>query len=173
MKLKGLTLEVLDMATDVGSALEHAVEGLRATHDRVEKSQKLAKLQDKQSESLYKCDTTAIKSGDEETARSFLLERELIKEKLLKILKGISEDRTRIKMMEMNVEVLKTTRALEIDVLLRRSVGASSMQISSILFFLLDIEDPLLKKFRVINDKFRNFHFCACNFNIWELYVSK
>ena len=147
MKRKGLTPEMLDMATDVGSALEQAVEGLRATQDSVETSQKLAKTLDKQSESLYERATTAIKSGDEETARRFLLERESVKEKLLKVLKGLSEDRKRITMMEMNVEALET-RALEVDALLRRSVGASSMQDSSISGLSLDSEDPLLKKFR-------------------------
>ncbi|KAL7466528.1 hypothetical protein ACHAXS_006833, partial [Conticribra weissflogii] len=127
MKRKGITPEMLEMAENVGVALEQAVDGLRATQESVETSQRLAKTLDRQSESLYERATNAIKSGDEETARKLLMERESVKEKLVKILKSIAEDRKRVSVMESNVDALET-RALEIESLLRRSVGASSIQ---------------------------------------------
>jgi len=149
MKRKGITPDMLEMAENVGVALEQAVDGLRATQNSVETSQKLAKTLDRQSESLYERATNAIKSGDEETARKLLLERESVKEKLLKILKSIAEDRRRMLVMESNVDALET-RALEIESLLRRSVGASSLQDTASLGLSLELEpeDPLLKKFR-------------------------
>jgi len=90
-----------------------------------------------------------ISSGDEDAARRSLLERESTKEKLLKVLKLVSEDRKRLAIMESNVEALET-RGLEIESLLRRSVGAASMQGSANMNIGLSLEpeDPLLRKFR-------------------------
>mmetsp|Transcript_10106 Transcript_10106/g.12956 ORF Transcript_10106/g.12956 Transcript_10106/m.12956 type:complete len:82 (+) Transcript_10106:212-457(+) len=76
-----------------------------------------------------------------------LLERESVKEKLLKVLKSLAEEKKRLAMMESNVEALET-RGLELESLLRRSVGAASLQNSADMGLSLEPEDPLLKKFR-------------------------
>lgn len=147
MKRKGVTPDMLEMANDVGVALEQSTEGLRATQDSVETQQRLAKTLDMQSNSIYERAKSAIESGDEEMARKLLMERETIKAKLLKTLKSLAEDNKRLATMKSNVEALEA-RALEIESLLRRSVGASALQDSSTSGFALEPEDPLLKKFR-------------------------
>lgn len=147
MERKGLTPEMLDQATEIGKILEQAVEGLRATQDSVDTSQRLAKSLDQQSESAYVKAKIAMQSGDEAAARRYLLERENIKDKLLKTLKSLAEEKERLSAMESNVEALET-RALEIESLLRRSMSASSMKDSADMSFSLEPEDPLLRKFR-------------------------
>ncbi|EED91553.1 hypothetical protein THAPSDRAFT_6174 [Thalassiosira pseudonana CCMP1335] len=147
LKRKGLTPDMLDMASDVGVALKQAVEGLRATHDSMDTSQRLAKNLDRQSETIYERAKAAIASGDEETARTLLEKREAIKEKLLKVLRNLAEDKKRLATMESNVEALEA-RGLEIESLLRRSVGAAALKDTDMSEFSLEPEDPLLKKFR-------------------------
>jgi phage shock protein A len=147
MKRKGITPDMLDMANEVGVALKQSMEGLRATQDSVETSQRLAKTLDNQSESIYERAKNAIESGDEELARKLLMERESVKEKLVKVLKALAEDRKRLLIMQSNVEALEA-RGLEIESLLRRSVGTSALKDSSINNFALEPEDPLLQRFR-------------------------
>ena len=149
MSRKGLTPDMLEQANDVGAALRQAVEGLSAARESFETSQRLARTLDAQEKSQYERAKSAISSGDEEAARRSLLERESTKEKLLKVLKSVSEDRKRLAIMESNVEALET-RGLEIESLLRRSVGAASMQGSANMNIGLSLEpeDPLLRKFR-------------------------
>lgn len=147
MRRKGITPEMLEMANEVGVALKQTTEGLKATQDSVETQQRLAKTLDKQSESIYERAKSAIEKGDEEQARKLLMERETVKDKLLKVLKTLAEDRKRLAVMESNVEVLEA-RGLEIESLLRRSVGASALKDSAASGFALEPEDPLLQKFR-------------------------
>jgi phage shock protein A len=147
MKRKGITPDMLEMANEVGIALKQSAEGLRATQESVETSQRLARSLDKQQETIYERAKSAMASGDEETARKLLMERETIKEKLLKVLKLLAEDKRRLAVMESNVEALEA-RGLEIESLLRRTVGASVLKNSSMNDFALEAEDPLLKKFR-------------------------
>ena len=147
MERKGLTPEMLEQANEIGMALKQAVEGLRAIQESVDTSQKLAKTLDQQEKSIYIRAKSAIESGDEESARNLLLERQRVKDKLLKVLKSLSEERKRLDVMQINVDALET-RGLEIESLLRRSVGAASLQGSSDLGLSLEREDPLLQKFR-------------------------
>mmetsp|Transcript_3519 Transcript_3519/g.8968 ORF Transcript_3519/g.8968 Transcript_3519/m.8968 type:complete len:305 (-) Transcript_3519:116-1030(-) len=147
MKRKGISPDMLNQATEVGVALNQSIEGLRATQDSVETYQKLAKTLDRQEKSLYDRAKSAIESGDEEGARQLLLERGSVKEKLLKVLRSVAEERKRLAVMERNVDAIET-RALEIESLLRRSVGAASLQDSAGIGLSLEPEDPLLKKFR-------------------------
>ena len=147
MQRKGLTPEMLEQANEIGEALKQAVEGLRAIQESVDTSQKLAKTLDQQEKSIYIRAKSAIESGDEESARNLLLERQRVKDKLLKVLKSLSEERKRLDIMQSNVDALET-RGLEIESLLRRSVGAASLQGSSDLGLSLEREDPLLQKFR-------------------------
>lgn len=53
LERKGLTPEMLEQANEIGMALQQAVEGLRATQDSVDTSQRLAKALDKQQDSIY------------------------------------------------------------------------------------------------------------------------
>jgi len=147
LQRKGLTPEMLEQANEIGMALQQAVEGLRATQDSVDTSQRLAKTLDNQQERIYEKAKTAMASNDEEGARKLLLERTRIKEKLLKVLQSLTEEKKRLEMMKSNVESLET-RGLEIESLLRRSVGASSLQSSADIGLSLEREDPLLQKFR-------------------------
>lgn len=147
MKRKGITPEMLEMANEVGIALKQTTEGLKATQDSVETQQRLAKTLDRQSESIYERAKSAIAAGEEEQARKLLMEREAIKDKLINVLRALAEDRKRLAVMESNVEALEA-RGLEIESLLRRSVGASALNDSSINGFALEPEDPLLQKFR-------------------------
>lgn len=149
MERKGLTPAMLEQATEIGQTLEQAVEGLRATKESVDTLTRLAKKLNEQSDSVYERAKTAMQSGEEDVARKLLLERERIKEKLLKTLKGLAEEKKRLSKMESNVEALET-RALEIESLLRRSMGASSMKDAADMNMGLSLEreDPLLKKFR-------------------------
>ena len=84
MERKGITPEMLEQATEIGKILEQAVEGLRATQESVDTSQRLAKTLNQQSDSIYERAKSAMQAGDEDAARKLLLERETIKEKLLK-----------------------------------------------------------------------------------------
>ena len=128
-------------------ALNQAIAGLRVNRNSVETSKRLAKLLDSQEQTLYERAKSAIESGDEDGARKLLLERTSVKEKLLKVLQSIAEDNRRIATMESNVSALET-RGLELEALLRRTVGASALQNSDSIGLSLQSEDPLLKKFR-------------------------
>jgi hypothetical protein len=147
MKRLGLTPEMLEQATEIGMALNQAIEGLRVTQNSVETSKRLAKLLDAQEQTLYERAKSAIESGDEDGARKLLLERTSVKEKLLKVLKSIAEDNKRLAIMESNVLALES-RGLEIEGLLKRTVGASALQSTSSMGLTLQPEDPLLKKFK-------------------------
>ncbi|KAL9188494.1 hypothetical protein ACHAXT_006872 [Thalassiosira profunda] len=143
MNRKGLTPDMLEQATEIGAALQQAVEGLRATQESVDTNQRLAKALDQQEKSIG--NRVGRRGGG--ATRRYLLERESIKEKLLKVLQSASEERKRLDAMRSNVETLET-RGLEIESLLRRSVGAKSMQNAANIGLSLDREDPLLQKFR-------------------------
>ena len=147
MKRLGVTSDMLDQATEIGVALNQAIEGLRVLQNSVETSKRLAKLLNEQEQTLYGRAKTAIESSDEDGARKLLLERTSVKEKLLKVLQSIAEDNRRISTMESNVMALET-RGLEIEALLRRTVGASALQNSNSMGLSLESEDPLLKKNR-------------------------
>lgn len=145
MERRGIDPEVSEMAREVGVALERGVEGLEATRESFDTQQKIAKRLNEDVETIYKKAQARLLESDESEARDLLLERERSKEKLLKVLKGCAEEKKRLEQMVRNVEALEE-RATEIDTLLRRSVGAKTLQDTS--QFSLADEDPLLRKFR-------------------------
>lgn len=147
MKRKGISTEMLDQATEVGAALRQSAEGLRAARDAVGTGRRLAEALDRREKSIYERAKAAMESGDEDGARGLLLERTAVREKLLKVLLSGAEERKRMAVLESNVEALET-RGLEIESLLRRSVGAAALQDSAGVGLSLEAEDPLLKKFR-------------------------
>jgi hypothetical protein len=146
MERLGVTQDMLDGAQEVGVALQQSMEGLEATKNSLQTHQSFARSLDREAEELYAKATEKITSGDEGTARTFLLKRTDVQEKLKKILKLCAEEKRRVETMEQNVETIQQ-RALEVEALLNRTVGAKARQ-ESIADFSLEREDPLLKKFR-------------------------
>ena len=145
----GLSQDMLDMAQDIGLSLEKSIEGMEAVRSSLETQQKLAKLLDADSSSLYTKARHALDESNEELARKLLLERTSVQEKLKKVLVSCTEERGRLQKMEENIAQLER-RALEIDSLLRRTVSAKSLQGTADLDVGLSLrsEDPLLQKFK-------------------------
>ena len=147
MEKLGITQDMLDAAEEVGLALEQSSEGLSASRASLETQQALARRLESDSDELLRKAKEAIASGDEEGARALLLRRHDDQEKLVKVLKFCSEERKRVKIMEENVEALER-RALEVQSLLQRTMGAKARENSSIGDLSLSSEDPLLQKFK-------------------------
>ena len=149
MERLGISQDMLDMAQDVGVSLEKSIEGMKAVRNSLETQQKLARLLDAESSNLYNKAKESISDSNEELARKLLLERTNVQEKLKKVLINCTEEKGRLQKMEDNISQLER-RALEIDMLLRRTVSAKSMQGSADLDLGLSLrsEDPLLQKFK-------------------------
>eukprot|EP00565_Helicotheca_tamesis_P008434 CAMPEP_0185724116 /NCGR_PEP_ID=MMETSP1171-20130828/697_1 /TAXON_ID=374046 /ORGANISM="Helicotheca tamensis, Strain CCMP826" /LENGTH=209 /DNA_ID=CAMNT_0028391901 /DNA_START=224 /DNA_END=853 /DNA_ORIENTATION=+ len=147
MERMGITPEMLKMAEEVGLELERAGEGLKASQDSLQTQQSFARRLEGDSERIYEKAMEAMSSGYEETARSLLMERQELQQKMKKVLIGAAEEKRRLGVMEDNVRALEN-RALEIESLLRRNVGAKTLQDTSMSTLSLSNEDPLLQKFR-------------------------
>jgi phage shock protein A len=143
----GVTQEMLDAAEECGLALQQSMEGLKATQSSLDTHQSLARILDRDATELYEKAKEAMASGNEEAARTALLRRNENQEKLKKVLKLCAEEKKRFEMMERNVEAIEQ-RALEVESLLQRTVGAKARQDASFADLSLSVEDPLLKKFR-------------------------
>mmetsp|Transcript_15300 Transcript_15300/g.22787 ORF Transcript_15300/g.22787 Transcript_15300/m.22787 type:complete len:171 (+) Transcript_15300:487-999(+) len=147
MERMGITPDMLKMAEEVGLELERAMEGLKASQESLETQQRFARRLDSDSERIFEKAKEAIASENEESARAFLMERQQLQQKLKKALMGAAEEKKRLEVMERNVRTMEN-RAMEIETLLRRSVGAKSLQDTSMSTLSLSNEDPLLQKFR-------------------------
>ena len=147
MEKMGITKEMLTMAEEVGVALERAMDGLRVTKGSLETQQSFARRLDSEQEKLYEQAKTALEEGEEERARDLLMQRKNVEEKLKKALVGCAEERKRLEQMEGNVLALEE-RAMEVERVLKRSVGATALQGSSLDTFSLERSDPLLQKFK-------------------------
>ncbi|VEU34048.1 unnamed protein product [Pseudo-nitzschia multistriata] len=154
MRKKGITQEMLDAAEEVGYALEQSFEGMEATRESLRSQQTLARRIDEDANSSYEKAKEAMAAGKEEEAKSFLLKRHEHQEYLKTILVRCAEEKSRIEVMERNVDALQK-RALEVEAMLQRAVGAKARQDSSDLVgsisdtdFSLSREDPLLQKFK-------------------------
>jgi phage shock protein A len=147
MERLGITQEMLDSAEQVGIALEQATEGLRATKNSLETQQSLARRLERYSNELYEKAKTAMAAGNEDEARKFLLERTRDQDSVVRVLKLCIEEKQRLEKMEQNVAAIEK-RALEIEALLQRSVGAKARQSSMFDELSLPVEDPLVQKFR-------------------------
>lgn len=146
MERLGISQDMLDAAQEIGVALQQSTEGLEATRNSLQTQQSLARSFDRESEELYTKAKAMLTSGDEEGARSILLKRTNVQEKLKKVLVLCGEEKRRLEQMESNVDALKQ-RALEIESLLNRTVGAKARQ-DSFMDFSLESQDPLLQKFK-------------------------
>mmetsp|Transcript_18003 Transcript_18003/g.39359 ORF Transcript_18003/g.39359 Transcript_18003/m.39359 type:complete len:270 (+) Transcript_18003:281-1090(+) len=147
MEKMGISKDMLRMAEDVGVALERAIDGLKVTRGSLETQQSFARRLDAQQERLYEQAKAALEDGEEERARDLLIQRKDIEEKLKKALVGCAEERKRLDQMESNVLALEE-RAMEVERILKRSVGATALQGSSMDKFALESADPLLQKFK-------------------------
>jgi DNA repair exonuclease SbcCD ATPase subunit len=147
MERLGLSKDMLDMAQDIGLALEQSNEGLQAAQESYDTQRRFAKRLDEDVTELYEKAKRALSEKNEELARKLLLERTEIQDKLKKVLINCSEDKKRVERMQENIAQLER-KALEIDSLLRRSVTTKTLQDSSELGLSLTPEDPLLKKFK-------------------------
>jgi len=151
MQRMGVSQEMLDAARDVGLALEESMEGLKATQDSLVTQQSLARRLDREYNELYEKAKVAISDNREMEARQWLLERELMQDKLKLALKNAADEKKRLARMEDNVAKIEQ-RAMEIDAMLRRSVGATAVQRSEELGLSLSRDtmeqDPLLRKFK-------------------------
>mmetsp|Transcript_24319 Transcript_24319/g.49252 ORF Transcript_24319/g.49252 Transcript_24319/m.49252 type:complete len:279 (-) Transcript_24319:121-957(-) len=144
MEQMGITEDMLKMAEESGAALDRAMEGLNATRDSYKTQQALARRLDSDSDRLYEQAKEALAASNEERAKDLLMERQNMQERLKKALLMCAEERKRVEVQQKNVAALEE-RAMEIEALLRRGVGAKSLQDSSLS---LSSEDPLLQKFK-------------------------
>jgi phage shock protein A len=155
MERLGITQDMLDMAREVGVALQQSAEGAAAARDSLETQQRLARRLDMEAASLHDRAKKAIEDNQEEKARKLLLDRQRDLDKLKVVLKNCAEEKKRLETMEGNVAALER-RAMEVEALLKRAVGAKSqLDTSSVLSssdasssFALSTDDPLLQKFR-------------------------
>jgi phage shock protein A len=151
MANRGITQEMLDAAEEVGYALEQSMIGMEATRDSLRSQQTLARRVEEDMNVYYDKAKAAMVDGREEDARSFLLQRSKNQDTLKETLKNCAEEKKRIDVMESNVSALQK-RALEVEAILQRAVGAKARQDSSNLLpdtgFSLSREDPLLEKFK-------------------------
>ena len=142
----GITQEMLVAAREVGVALERAMEGLEATEDSLVTQQKFAKRLNANVEELMEKAQVALTDGKEDVARDFLFQKREVQEKLKKSLISCAEEKKRLETMKANVRSIEG-RAVEMEALMKRNMGAKALMDSSSTFA-LEVEDPLLKKFK-------------------------
>lgn len=158
MEKKGITQDMLDAAEEVGYALEQSMEGMEATKESLRSQQSLARRIESDVNDFYEKAKEAMVDGREEDAKVFLLKRNENQDSLKDVLMRCAEEMKRINIMDSNVSALQK-RALEVEAMLQRTVGAKARQDSSDFAarqdafsgtedFALSREDPLLKKFK-------------------------
>jgi len=147
MKRLGLSKEMLDTANEIGVALERNVRGLKAVQESFDTQKRLAQRLDADADDLYEKAKAAMEDGTEDTAREYLLKRNQAQEKLKDVLKACAVAKQQVETMESNTAVLEQ-RAMEVDGLLRRTVGAKAVQDSAELGMSLPPSDPLMDKFK-------------------------
>jgi phage shock protein A len=148
MSRLGIDSDMLAAAQDIAEALERANEGLVAVQDSLDTMQRFAKRLEDDADTLYAKAKTALLANEEEKAKKMLLDRHSTTQKLKDTLKSCVEMKQRLDIMERNVAVLET-KAVEIESLLQRTVGAKAIQSAGSMNGLsLQDEDPLLQRFR-------------------------
>lgn len=142
----GVTEEMLESAREMGLALERGMEGLKATQDSLFTQQKFAARLDADAERIYDEAKQALEDGDESKAKDLLSKRLDVQEKLKKALINCAEEKKRLEKMQENVRNIEE-RAVEMETLMKRNIGAKALMDSSDQFSLA-AEDPLLQKFK-------------------------
>lgn len=146
MERMGITEEMLESAREVGVALERGMEGLKATEDSLMTQQKFAKRLDDEVVEVMSQAQEALTSNNEDLARDLLFKKRDIQEKLKKTLLGCAEEKKRLEKMKTNVRAIEE-RAVEMEALMKRNIGAKALMDSSSQFA-LERDDPLLQKFK-------------------------
>lgn len=146
MERMGISDDMLQSAREVGIALERGMEGLKATEDSLMTQQKFAKRLDDEVVEVMAQAQGAITSGNEDLARDLLYKKRDIQEKLKKTLINCAEEKQRLEKMKTNVRSIEE-RAVEMEALMKRNIGAKAL-IDSSSQFALEREDPLLQKFK-------------------------
>lgn len=149
MERLGITQDMLDSAQEIGLALEQSIEGLQASRNSLESLQNFARRLEQSMEETYEKAKREIAAGNEGEARKYLLEKQRIQEKLVATLKACAEEKSRYTQMERNVGALEE-RAMDMETLLRRTVGATTIQNTAMQQFSVKDGDPLMQKFRDI-----------------------
>lgn len=147
MESMGISQEMLDQAQEIGILLDRGIESLKLIEDALKTQQNFAKRLESDMDRIYADARLALQDGDEDKARDLLLKKTNLEEKLKKTLMGCVDEKKRLTQMEDNVRALEE-RALEMESLLKRSVGAKTLMDSSMTNLSLEREDPLLKKFK-------------------------
>jgi hypothetical protein len=152
MQDMGISQQMLDQAKEMGVLLERGMEGLSATEDSLRTQQNFAKRLEQDMARIYSQATAALQDGNEDTAKDLLFKRTQIGEKLKKALMNCVDEKKRLTQMEDNVRAIEE-RALEMESLLKRSMGAKTLMDTSTASgngtgFSLAPEDPLLQKFK-------------------------
>jgi len=147
----GVTQDMLDSAKECGVLLERSNEGLRAVRDSLQTQQSFARRLDRDASELYERAKVAMAESNEEEARKLLMLRQRDQDKLKQVLIQCAEEKKRLEAMESNIKAIES-RAMEVDSLLRRTVGAKAIldtaASSSDVGLSLSTADPLLQKFR-------------------------
>lgn len=146
MERMGISQDMLDSAQEIGFTLEQSVEGLEASRMSLETQQQFARRLDRDMTEALEKAKREITAGNEDEARKLLLEKKRLEDKLKATLQTCAEEKKRFSRMEQNIQSLEE-RAMEMESLLRRTVGAKTLESSSAMLQ-LDTEDPLLRKFR-------------------------
>uniref|UniRef100_A0A7S3L6C3 Uncharacterized protein n=1 Tax=Amphora coffeiformis TaxID=265554 RepID=A0A7S3L6C3_9STRA len=147
MKRLGLSQDMLDSAEEVGLALEKCMQGLKQVQESLETQQRLARRLDADAEELYEKAKAAMTDSKEEDARKYLMERERVRDRLKEVLSNCVTAKAQVAKMETNAAELDR-RAMEIEILLQRTIGASAMRNTEDLGLSLNDSDPLLRKFK-------------------------
>lgn len=143
----GLSQDMLNSAEEVGLALEQCMQGLKQVQENLETQQRLARRLDSDAEELYDKAKAAMANSNEEEARKYLLERERVRNRLKEVLGNCATAKQQVAKMEENAAGLEK-RAMEIEALLQRTVGASVMKNTEDMGLSLKDSDPLLSKFK-------------------------
>lgn len=150
MERLGITQDMLDSAQECGVALDQSMDALKASQVSLETQQSLARRLDRDLNELYEKAKDAMANGDEDTARSYLLQRTQTQDKLKGVLKLCAEEKQRLEAMKDNVAAIER-RALEVEALLQRTVSSKrrmNVEINADSDFSVPVEDPLLKRFK-------------------------
>ena len=107
MERLGVTQNQLDAAQEIGLALEQSMEGLKACRDSLTTQQRLARRLDSDADSFYERAKTAMAESNEDDARKYLFERNMIQERLKQVLKQCADEKRRLQQMESNVSALE------------------------------------------------------------------
>ena len=144
----GLSREVLAAAAAVAKDIEEAEASLSLVR-RAEASQRgLVTTLERQSDVLYQAAQDALRGSDESAARARLEERLMLKPKIASAQAELGAASQRTAALEAAMATLQE-QAVRVEAMASRSVSASA----SVSAFDLEPEDPLLRRFKELEDK--------------------